>query len=162
MRASVGRRSGTLDGNRDVSWQPETPVEFLATFAGLWVGISLLLGLLSGWTTLAGDYRLSKAFVGRKWYFCSASFRRFVNYGGVLTVGASDKGLYLSLWMPFRIGHPPLLVPWQHVRKLKHGLFSLFSTALVVGYNTPVRVSLSSRLVRRVEEAIGHELPYAV
>ena len=145
-----------------MSWQPHTPLEFIAFFVALWIVVSLSLSLIGGWWTLAARYRLDGTFDGKKWYMCSASFRRFVGYSGVLTMGANARGLYLAAWVPFRLGHPPLLIPWQDVRRSKNNRFSIINVALELGGDSPVRVSINKSLVRRFEEVLGHELPTAV
>ena len=37
------------------------------------------------------------------------------NYNNCLTIGADPGGLYLSLLVFFRIGHPPLFIPWTEI-----------------------------------------------
>lgn len=39
-----------------------------------------------------------------------------VSYRGVLTIHATPIGLFLSVMVLFRLGHPPLLIPWSAVR----------------------------------------------
>jgi hypothetical protein len=159
---AVGPRPLKLDVRRrsQMSWQwhPQTPLEFLVFFVVMWVGVSLLLSKISGWSRLAEHYRLVGSFAGPKSYMCSAMFRRFVGYNNVLIVGFDQTGLYLAVWIPFRIGHPPLLIPWQAVRNGERSWFNLFSTPLELGSDPAVRVSMSSRLVRRIEEETGYSL----
>jgi hypothetical protein len=38
-----------------------------------------------------------------------------VLYGSCLTVGATPRGLYLAALFIFRIGHPPLFMPWTDI-----------------------------------------------
>jgi hypothetical protein len=38
------------------------------------------------------------------------------NYNRVLTLGASQEGLYLASMFLFRFMHPPLLVPWSEIK----------------------------------------------
>ncbi len=40
-----------------------------------------------------------------------------VNYSSCLTVYVSKDGLYLSVWPMFRLGHPPLFLPWSAIQK---------------------------------------------
>jgi hypothetical protein len=42
-----------------------------------------------------------------------------VAYGGSLNIYSSPEGLYLSVLFPFRLGHPPLFIPWDAVRNAK-------------------------------------------
>jgi hypothetical protein len=75
---------------------------------------------LSGWRELAKYYRSDAPFEGERWRFRSCNMRLLTHYGGCVTVGANEYGLYLTLFSLFRIGHPPLLIPWNEVR-LKMG-----------------------------------------
>lgn len=38
-----------------------------------------------------------------------------MEYNNCLTIGSSSQGLYLAVLFFFRVGHPPLLVPWQDI-----------------------------------------------
>ena len=127
------------------------PILFMLAFAALWCGICYLLAVIGGWSSLANFYHLNEPFDGQKWHFRSAQFRYFANYNNALTLGASERGLYMAVLFLFRFGHPPLLVPWQHVRKAPRGVFSFWSTPLLLGEHSPVRVSVSSRLVEKFE-----------
>jgi hypothetical protein len=70
---------------------------------------------LSGWAELAKYYRSDAPFEGERWTFCSCRMRWLTHYGGCVTVGANEYGLYLALFSLFRIWHPPLLIPWHEV-----------------------------------------------
>ena len=37
------------------------------------------------------------------------------NYNNCLTIGVDTAGLYLSPLFFFRIGHPPLFIPWTEI-----------------------------------------------
>ena len=39
-----------------------------------------------------------------------------VTYSGCLTIYTSPTGLHLSVWLPFRLGHSPVFIPWSAVR----------------------------------------------
>jgi hypothetical protein len=38
-----------------------------------------------------------------------------MQYNNCLTVGLSSQGMYLAVLFLFRIGHPPLVIPWKEV-----------------------------------------------
>ena len=42
--------------------------------------------------------------------------RWLAHYNNVLTLGASQRGLYLASMFLFRFMHPPLLVPWSEIK----------------------------------------------
>lgn len=90
------------------------PVLFLLVFPLFWSGIVLLVGTLGGWRRLAAAYPATGAEATTTWRFRGGRMG-FMNYKGVLDVGVSDAGLHLGVFLPFRVGHPPILVPWDQV-----------------------------------------------
>ena len=94
-------------------------------FVGLWILVCLPLAQLGGWSRLTLHYRAQTDFSGRKWEFQSGRLR-WARYRGCLTIGASDRGLYLAVFSVFRVGHPPLFIPWSEITTSEHkgGLFA--------------------------------------
>ena len=88
---------------------------FFLFFLALWFGISFLLSVFGGWRQLSKCYRSTGFFKGRKFYFQSAAMRLLTGYNRVLILGINSEGLYLSILFLFRVGHPPLLVPWEDI-----------------------------------------------
>jgi hypothetical protein len=89
--------------------------EFFIFFLVVWLGISVLLSAFGGWLLLARNYRHRGTFTGSRHLFVSGQMRRFVSYSSCLIVGSGPEGMYLSILFPFRVGHPPVLIPWQDV-----------------------------------------------
>ena len=83
-------------------------------FVALWVGVVTLLAHLGGWARLARHYRTFDSFGGEPIRF-QFGYLGFVRYKGALTFGTEAKGLYIATLLPFRPGHPPLVVPWAHL-----------------------------------------------
>jgi hypothetical protein len=98
---------------------PKDPAQFFPFFILLWCVASFSLSLLGGWFSLAQHYRATQPFVGERWHMRSASLR-FVSYGSCLILGSNTQGLFLSVLFPFRIGHPPLFIPWSEVLSAEH------------------------------------------
>lgn len=88
---------------------------FVLAGVGIWIGIGLFVARVGGWATLATVYEYSGEFRGESLRFQSARMRWGTNYGSCLTVGANPRGLYLAVFFIFRIGHPPLLIPWPDI-----------------------------------------------
>jgi hypothetical protein len=84
-----------------------------------WIAVSLLLAMLVGWLGLAKHYRCRTRFKGQKWYFQTGSMIP-AHYIGCLTTGASGEGVYLAVLPLFRLGHPPLLIPWSDITATEH------------------------------------------
>ncbi len=146
-----------MNAREFTSWLALNPISFLVFFVALWITVCLILARFSGWSHLAETRRLTEPFTGRKWHFRSARLRR-TNYSNALTFGASSEGLYLAVLPIFRAGHRPLLIPWQHVRKLPPTGMAFLSTMLEVGPEFPVRISLSKSLVESIEKELGRSL----
>jgi hypothetical protein len=85
-------------------------------FPVLWFSVLGAISAFSGWSMLARRYRTTgpAPFDARRFLSGSLGSVRFNN---ALTVGHSPNGLYLSVLLPFRPFHPPLLVPWASVHQ---------------------------------------------
>ncbi len=92
------------------NWIYSSPI----LFVGIWVFVSYLISVIGGWGALAKHYPAESTFSGEM--FRRGSGRLGMgNYGGCLTLGTNVKGLYLAVAFIFRVGHPPLFVPWQDI-----------------------------------------------
>ncbi|MBX3468307.1 MAG: hypothetical protein KF878_15660 [Planctomycetes bacterium] len=90
----------------------------LLLFPLLWVAILVVIALVGGWSLLARDHR-AVARPAEVQRFVSGRFGLLMNYNHCLVVAAADEGLFLGVLLPFRPGHPDLLVPWSEVRVLE-------------------------------------------
>jgi hypothetical protein len=81
-----------------------------------WILVSLVISRVGGWSLLAKVY-LAQADTldGDSWKFQSIQMRWATNYGNCVTVRANPLGLGLSVLFLFRLGHPPLLIPWPDI-----------------------------------------------
>jgi hypothetical protein len=95
--------------------QPLTnPVLFLGLFSTVWCAVCVVMATIGGWRRLAESYRAIDEFDGERWRFRSARMG-WVGYNNCLTFGVNATGLYLAVLFPFRLGHPPLLIPWSEI-----------------------------------------------
>jgi len=81
-----------------------------------WFFISGLVARMSGWKALAEVYPLLSDPTGPKLRFQSASLRWSTNYTGIVHFSIDSQGLYLSVFVLFKIGHPPMFIPWSEIR----------------------------------------------
>lgn len=133
------------------------PALFLPLFVALWCAICVALSFMGGWHTLAQHYRATQPFSGRRWYLRSASMSP-ANYGGVLTFGANTEGLFISVLLPFRLGHPPLFIPWSEIESTEQYRQLFFPMVRFHFKESPfVSLGVSKRLAQAiVSEAHGH------
>ena len=81
------------------------------------------------------------------------------HYGNCLNVGADATGLHLSVLFLFRVGHPPLLVPWGEISVAKRRNFWFFRrVTLLLGREEQIPVVIGRRLADRIQAAAGTEL----
>jgi hypothetical protein len=108
---------------------------FALLFAGVWVGVCLLLANVGGWGRLAAAYRADAPQAEA----AEASYRRqsgaigWVNYNSVLRLDVCPSGLRMDVPFFFRIGHPTLFIPWSEFHDVaeQQVLFRKFIAASV-------------------------------
>ena len=106
---------------------------FAIVFPLFWMGIVYLLSRIGGWAELAERFGSDDPPQGELFTWCSARLRMMVNYSNCLRVTVSDKGIHLRTLVFFKMGHPPLFIPWTAVRDLKiHQLWRYSSAKLTV------------------------------
>jgi hypothetical protein len=89
-------------------------VAFPVYFSVLWCLILWIIALSGGWKKLANRYAMPGNFQGQVLRFQSARLN-WSNYSNVLSIGLSERGLYLSPMAIFRPFHPPLFIPWEEI-----------------------------------------------
>lgn len=147
--------------------QPSSPVIvtgailiFVLFFVTLWCAVIFLIGRISGWALLAKRFRSDTRFSGQLWTWQSARFRWGCNFNNCITVGGDPSGLYLSMLFLFRIGSPPLLIPWQEVtiRQRRTTLFFQF-VELQLGREEQIPFTIREKLADSLRSAAGSSWP---
>ena len=143
-----------------VDWVLRHPPFFFLLFAAFWALNGYALGKISGWAILSKRFGFKRSFYGQTWPFRSARMRFYVHYGNCLTVGAEESGLYLAIFPIFRIGHPPLFIPWPEILVMsgeKGFIFKKRELRLGRQESIPFRISVS--LVARLRQSAGAAWP---
>lgn len=83
-------------------------------FAGTLCGVCLLIAPF-GWRRLSFRWRTAEKPEGRRLWPQSSRIGP-VGYNNCILVRFSDRGLFLSVIVFFRAGHPTVLIPWDRVR----------------------------------------------
>lgn len=100
-------------------------IVFPVFFIGMWSGIGFLIAAIGGWQGLARKYKTAKDTpLDQKFTGESGKFG-LSNYNYTLTVGFSNNGLFFATNPLFRIGHPPMLIPWSAVRIISNDGYML-------------------------------------
>jgi hypothetical protein len=142
---------------------PELPSGFPATFplifAGMWLGITHVLGLVSGHLQLLA--RFPPADERREETFLFASgMMRWVSFSSCMHVGIGTRGLHLAANGVFR----PLLwrgvpcIPWSEVRLVRaqaSGLLARFMGTKIEVRSLGLRFRVNGRPGRAIEEKLA-------
>jgi hypothetical protein len=120
--------------NKMQYWVDRHPVAFgLVDFLFLWLVVSFVLSYTGGWASLARKFRCRVAFNGMKWRGESGAMRGLAVYGNCLVLGANPEGIYLAVFFPFRVAHPPIFIPWNEVTLSKSRVFWVTRVRLQLG-----------------------------
>ena len=132
---------------------------FPVYFITLWFLVGAVISFVGGWFSLAKVYRTRVPFNGAKWGRQSGQMRWLVNYNRVLTLGASQEGLYLACMFLFRFMHPPLLIPWSEikVRRKKGWVFDYVIFAL--GHELAIPLRIRAKVAERLRNEAGSRWP---
>jgi hypothetical protein len=130
------------------------PVLAVALLIGIvWGPLLVIASGVSGWRHLARRYRwrgpppaggepLVRGRVG------------IIRYANTLRVARHETGLFLGQLLPFRLGHPPLLIPWSAVQTVYQAADDPHHLQLVVDNTPAVPITLPTRLLEPVREQL--------
>ena len=97
-----------------------TPLWFPFVFVALWLVITYLQAKKSDWQLLASRYpgsgRPDGATLKGQVYSVGT-----VGEAGITVLTVSPQGLHLSANPFFRMGRPPILLPWQSIQGIQSG-----------------------------------------
>lgn len=143
------------------TWIDRNPFVFaLIVFPTIWIVAGMVIGQVGGWAALAQQFEFREDFTGQRWRLQSARMRLWVHYGSCLTVGANPDGLYLAILFLFRVGHPPLFIPWREVSVPKKGVFlSIRYVELRLGHDLLIPFRINESLADRLRDAAGKGWP---
>ncbi len=133
---------------------PYSPLLFLAFFAILWSFISIVISVVCGWHALIDRFRAQSEPYGQTRtvgpFFYTVYMRLWGHYSSVIRLVAADDALYLSVLFPFRIGHPPLCIPWREIEFGKTSFFWRTYVELTLGQQERIPMRISQRMARNL------------
>jgi hypothetical protein len=136
------------------------PLALVPLFVLLWCAVVFSIAAFSGWMNLARRFRLSSAFTGPSWGLQSAYMRWASRYRSCLNIGADATGLKLSVLFLFRVGHPPLLVPWSEISVARRRKFLFVrQVKLLLGREEQIPFVIGGGLADRIQAAAGASWP---
>ncbi len=130
------------------------PVSEALFFVALWMGVSYTVGFVSGWHELARSYRHAGQFLGTRWRFQNGR-RLLMGFHNVLTLGVNSQGMYLGTFVLFRVGLPPLFIPWGDVSTKERKVLLWKVVEFRFRQAPSVFLRLSSTLAEKMRAAAG-------
>jgi hypothetical protein len=140
----------------DAAWSAvQSPICFVLLFVVMWFVITGVLAHVSGWSSLATEFRATTLTIGKSFRFVSGSVGKKgfpVGYRNCLSVCVSESGLGLGVFFPFRFQSPSLFIPWSHVESVaEKELFFVRHVVLSLRNQWP-RISLQGPAGKLVQE----------
>jgi hypothetical protein len=125
----------------------------------LWLLVAAGVSLIGGWFSLAKVYRTRATFNGAKRRMQSGRMGWLANYNNVLTMGASQQGLYLASMFLFRFMHPPLLVPWNEIKVRRSTGWVFEYVTFTMGRDLAIPLRIRGKLAAKLRESAGNCWP---
>lgn len=126
---------------------------FIAVF---WFGGVAMMSFTGGWARLASRFRGTSPVQGKLFPFVSMYIRAGmlpVGYRGCINVTVSPVGIQLSIFVLFRLFHPPMFIPWTAVEYVRpEELWSLPHMAVSIP-GCGVRLLFAEHVGRKLAEA---------
>jgi hypothetical protein len=118
-----------------------------------WVTLKSV-GLLTGWSTLVRRFRKESDPYGDSKtagpFFYTVYMRYWTHYSSVIRLTAAADALYASVLFPFRIGHPPLRIPWNEIQIGKAKFLWRSYVLLALGNQERIPMRISERMARNL------------
>jgi hypothetical protein len=140
--------------------QNSTFDNFLATliiviiFIAFWCAIGYLVSFLTGWLALARRFKKQSEPYGEIRsagpFFYTVYMRFWGHYSSVIRLTAASDALYASVLFLFRIGHPPLRIPWDEIRFGRTKFFFRTNIVLTLGNAEKIPMRISLRMARNL------------
>ncbi|HNH10827.1 MAG TPA: hypothetical protein PK683_20185, partial [Leptospiraceae bacterium] len=86
----------------------------LVVFFIFWVVLMKLLHTVSGWFALQESFGTETVPSGREESFSYVQIG-WLSYNGVIHICFTEKGLYMDIFVLFRFGAGPVLIPWDNL-----------------------------------------------
>ena len=140
--------------------QNSTFDNFLATliiviiFIAFWCAIGYFVSFLTGWLALARRFKKQSEPYGEIRsagpFFYTVYMRFWGHYSSVIRLTAASDALYVSILFPFRIGHPPLRIPWDEIRFGRTKFFFRTFVVLTLGNQEKIPLRIPLRMARNL------------
>lgn len=116
--------------------------------------VCFLISVFSGWHSLSSRFWAQSEPYGETYsagpYFYTVHMRYWVHYNNVVSITAATDALYLSVMFSFRVGHPPLRIPWNEIRLSRTRRLWWRYVVLTLGDQEHIPMRISQRMARNL------------
>jgi hypothetical protein len=135
------------------------PILFFFGFVAFWMAICFIISMATGWLALSRRFTRQSEPCGETRsagpLFYSVYMRYWSHYGSVIRATAAQDGLYLSVLFPFRVGYPPLAIPWEEIEMGTATFFWRKYVQLTLGREERIPFRISKRMATELGVAEG-------
>lgn len=125
------------------------PLFIIFIFPVIWVLVVFMSSRLSGWKRLEHKYYYPNTYTGPILNPFIASIG-IVKYGGVLKIGYTEEGLYLTPSFFFKLFHKPLLIPWSEITLSKKSRALYKYVVLRFNIDPPLELLLTESFANKI------------
>jgi hypothetical protein len=123
-------------------------------FVAFWCAIGYFVSFLTGWLALARRFKKQSEPYGEIRsagpFFYTLYMRFWGHYSSVIRLTAAGDALYASVLFLFRIGHPPLRIPWDEIRFGRTKFFFRTYIVLTLGNEEKIPMRIPLRMARNL------------
>lgn len=146
-----------------MEWQVcllSNPIYFGIFFIVSWLTVSLTFSRLTGWNKLSVKYRVHIIPKIKLMRAVQVSWGSLMLAGNIYTLGSSSSGLFLGVLFPFRVGHNPLLIPWQdvEVKRVSRLFKARIQLTFSGGLSRPFEIS--EKVAEKLRDNSGGQFSY--
>ncbi len=127
-----------------------TPYAIAIFVAILWCATCYFISLIAGWYSLSKRFRAQTEPFGEMKtagpFFYTVYVRFWGHYSSIIRMTAAADALYLSVLFFFRIGHPPLRIPWNEIQFGRTTYFFRPYVVLTLGEQERIPMRISQRM----------------
>jgi hypothetical protein len=130
---------------------------FPVFFIGLWLLITVVLGVMSGWYGLMSRFPNRPEMAIRSFKRLSGSMGVGVNMSGILTISVCPSGLRIGIWRIFGPFCRDFFVPWSQLRVIRRNRILWQIAELNFGNPRAGRLKIEGYMANRLARtAAGH------
>lgn len=127
---------------------------FPAIFAGFWLGMTWLIGWLSGWHALAARFPDRTLSATQQFTWRSGRMGPIgARFNNILRLDVCSAGLRLSLPWIFAVWNRPILVPWDDIQTTRVDGVLVNEVVLTLGRPKAGTLTISETLAKALAAA---------